>query len=90
MDEKPWWHPSEHDHDWDEPLPEVIELSPEYCADLPLWGECGALSWQRTKFSPGLLDRLAAWSARLLLWPLSLLRVMAFTSVTSATVGSVG
>lgn len=58
--ENPWWHPRADDADWDE-LPEVIELSPEYSADLPLWGECGAITWQRTKFSPQLLDRLAAW-----------------------------
>jgi hypothetical protein len=61
MSENPWWHPSEDDLDWDEPLPEEIVLAPEYMADLPLWGECGALAWQRTKFSPELLDRLAAW-----------------------------
>jgi hypothetical protein len=58
--ENPWWHRRADDADWDE-LPEVIELSPEYSADLPLWGECGAIAWQRTKFSPQLLDRLAAW-----------------------------
>ena len=60
MGETPWWYPGEDDADWDEPLPEVIELSPDYMADLPLWGECGAIAWQRTKFSPELLDRLAA------------------------------
>ena len=59
MGENPWWHPREDDTDWDEPLPEVIELSPEYMADLPLWGDNGAIAWQRTKFSPELLDRLA-------------------------------
>jgi hypothetical protein len=56
---KPWWHPDDGD-DWDEPLPAVVTLEPEYGAELPLGGE-GVLAWQRTKFSPALLDRLAAW-----------------------------
>jgi hypothetical protein len=56
---KPWWHPDDDD-DWDEPLPAVVTLEPEYGAELPLGGE-GVLAWQRTKFSPALLDRLAAW-----------------------------
>lgn len=59
MAEKPWWHPTDEDN-WDEPLPEVVVLSPDYSAKLPLWGD-GQLAWQRTKFSPQLLDRLAAW-----------------------------
>ena len=59
----PWWHPSKDDLDWDEPLPARIELSPDYSADLPLWGcdGSGMLAWQDTKFSPQLLDRVAAW-----------------------------
>jgi len=56
---KPWWHPKD-DNDWNEPLPPVVTLEPEYGAELPLGGE-GVLAWQRTKFSPQLLDRLAAW-----------------------------
>jgi hypothetical protein len=59
VSEKPWWHPGD-DEDWDEPLPTVVTLEPEYGAELPLGGE-GVLAWQRTKFSPQLLDRLAAW-----------------------------
>jgi hypothetical protein len=47
----------------DEPVPRQIELAPDYSADLPLWGcdGSGNISWQDTKFSPRLLDRLAAW-----------------------------
>ena len=56
---KPWWHPDDDD-DWDEPLPAVVTLEQEYGAELPLGGE-GVLAWHRTKFSPALLDRLAAW-----------------------------
>jgi hypothetical protein len=59
LSEKPWWHPTDDD-DWDEPLPPVVTLAPDYHAKLPLGGE-GELAWQRTKFSPRLLDRLAAW-----------------------------
>jgi hypothetical protein len=61
MGENPWWHPSEEDRNWDDPLPAVIELAPDYNADLPLWGDEGNIAWQQTKFSPQLLDRLAAW-----------------------------
>jgi hypothetical protein len=61
MGENPWWHPGEDDLDWNEPLPHVIELAPDYCAELPLWGASWNIAWQYTKFSPGLLDRLAAW-----------------------------
>jgi len=62
MGEHPWWHPGEDDLGWDEPLPDVVELSPDYGADLPLWGKgFGNIAWQYTRFSPGLLDRLAAW-----------------------------
>lgn len=59
----PWWDPSEDDlAGWDGPLPGVIRLAPDYSAELPLWGEgFGNIAWQFTKFSPGLLDRLAAW-----------------------------
>lgn len=40
MSEKPWRNPSDEDDlDWDEPLPEVIFLAPDYGAELPLWGE---------------------------------------------------
>jgi hypothetical protein len=56
---KPWWHPHDAD-DWDEPLPAVVTLEPEYGAELPPGGK-GVLAWQRTKFPPALLDRLAAW-----------------------------
>jgi hypothetical protein len=63
MGENPWWHPSQDDLDRDEPLPDLIELAPDYSADLPLWGcdGSGNIAWQDTKFSPQLLDRLAAW-----------------------------
>ena len=37
MGENPWWHPTQDDLDWDEPLLGVIVLSPEYGAELPLW-----------------------------------------------------
>jgi hypothetical protein len=60
--EKPWWRAHEDDDGWDEPLPGVITLSPEYGAELPLWGEpLGNIDWHFTKFPPELLDRLAAW-----------------------------
>ena len=43
-------------------LPDVITLAPDYGAELPLWGNgFGNIAWQYTKFSRGLLDRLAAW-----------------------------
>ena len=62
MSQNPWWHPSQDDRGWDEPLPKVIVLAPDYMAPLPLWGEgSGNIAWQFTKFSPELLDRLAAW-----------------------------
>jgi hypothetical protein len=62
MSENPWWQPGEDDLGWDDPLPDVVELAPDYSAELPLWGDgFGNISWQFTKFSLGLLDRLAAW-----------------------------
>jgi len=51
MNDNPWWQPTQDDLDWDEPLPGVIELAPEYSADLPLWGDSGTVVWQCTKFS---------------------------------------
>jgi hypothetical protein len=69
MGENPWWHPSQDDLDRDEPLPDLIELAPDYSADLPLWGcdGSGNIAWQDTKFSPQLLDRLLAGGVRRLL-----------------------
>jgi hypothetical protein len=62
VSDNPWRHPSDDDLDWDEPLPRVIRFSPDYGADLPLWGEgFGNIAWQFTKFQPELLDRLAVW-----------------------------
>ncbi len=62
MGQNPWWQPGEADLGWDEPLPDVITLAPDYGAEPPLWGNgFGNIAWQYTKFSPGLLDRLAAW-----------------------------
>jgi hypothetical protein len=62
MGQNPWWQPGEADLGWDEPLPDVITLAPDYGAELPLWRNgFGNIAWQYTKFSPGLLDRLAAW-----------------------------
>jgi hypothetical protein len=58
----PWWQPRETDPGWDDPLPDVITLAPDYGAELPLWGSgFGNIAWQYTRFSPALLDRLAAW-----------------------------
>lgn len=60
MSEGSWWHAGEDD-DWAEPLPPVVILEPDYGAELPLTSEEGMLAWLQTKFSPQLLDRLAAW-----------------------------
>jgi hypothetical protein len=60
MTDQPWHHP-ETAEEWDEDLPPVVILSPDYAGDLPLYSEEGGLAWERTKFSPALLDRLAAW-----------------------------
>jgi hypothetical protein len=58
MDQNPWWQPKEADLGWDESLPDVITLAPDYGAELPLWGNgFGNIAWQYTKFSRGLLDR---------------------------------
>jgi hypothetical protein len=63
MSEMPWRNLSDEDDlDWDEPLPEVIVLTPDYGAELPLWGErWGNIDGRFTRFSRELLDRLAAW-----------------------------
>jgi len=60
MKDHPWWHPTQDD-DWNEPLPAIVVLSPDYMAKLPLWGDSGTLPWQRSKLSPELLDRLVSW-----------------------------
>jgi hypothetical protein len=62
MGQNPWWQPTEADLARDTPLPDVVTLAPDYGAELPLWGKgFGNIAWQYTKFSPALLDRLAAW-----------------------------
>jgi hypothetical protein len=62
VSQNPWWHPNDDDLGWDEPLPKVIRLAPDYGAPLPLWGKgFGNIAWQFTKFPPELLDRLTAW-----------------------------
>ena len=63
--ENPWWNAAQ-DHEQEEPLPPVVVLAPDYHAGdnagLPLWSEeSGQIPWESTKFSPELLDRLAAW-----------------------------
>lgn len=32
MSQNPWWHPSDDDLGWDEPLPVIIRLAPDYSA----------------------------------------------------------
>jgi hypothetical protein len=63
MNHNPWWHPADTDNvGWNRPLPAVVRLAPDYGAELPLWGQgFGNIAWQFTRFSPELLDRLAAW-----------------------------
>ena len=62
MSQNPWWHPSDDDLGWDEPLPVIIRLAPDYSAPVPLWDEgFGNIGWRYTKFPPALFDRLAAW-----------------------------
>ena len=64
MSQNPWWYPSDDDLGWDEPLPVIIRLAPDYSARLPLWGEgFGNIDWRYTKFPPALprpARRLAA------------------------------
>ena len=61
MSQNPRWHPSDDDLGWDEPLPVIIRLAPDYSAPLPLWDEgFGNIDWRYTKFPAALLDRLAA------------------------------
>jgi hypothetical protein len=55
MDERPWWHLS-RDDEWDEPLPAVVTLEPDYGAELPLTSDEGMLGRQQTGFSPQLLN----------------------------------
>jgi hypothetical protein len=61
MSENPWWHPRDDDLDWDEPLPSVVVLAPDYGAELPLWGGGFGynIDWRFTQFPPALLDRWA-------------------------------
>jgi hypothetical protein len=66
MSEQPWWNPTEADLvGWDRPLPEFVRLAPDYGVRaplVPLWGNgFGNVSWQFTKLSPELLDRLVEW-----------------------------
>ena len=61
MSQNPWWHPSDDDLGWDEPLPVIIRLAPDYSGPLTLWGEgFGNIDCRCTRFPPALLDRLAA------------------------------
>ncbi len=39
VSQNPWWHPSDDDRGWDEPLPRQILLAPDYIAELPPWRE---------------------------------------------------
>jgi hypothetical protein len=66
MSERPWRNPAESDlTGWDRTLPAVVRLAPDFGAGaprVPLWGNgFGNISWQFTKLSPELLDRLSSW-----------------------------
>jgi hypothetical protein len=60
MSPGPWWR-ADVDDDQVDPLPPSITLSPDYSGELPLYADGGEVQWQRTRFSPELLDRLASW-----------------------------
>src|SRR5215831_15851945 len=62
MSQNPWWHPSDDDLGWDEPLPMIIRLAPDYSAPLRCGVRASAISTGGIPSSrPALLDRLAAW-----------------------------
>jgi hypothetical protein len=55
MSQSPWWHPSDDDLGWDEPLPVIIRLAPDYSASLRCGGEASAIS-------TGVLSRLILYT----------------------------
>lgn len=64
MTGNPWRQATDAQLDEERELPGVIQLKPDYGAELPLWGKgVGNIPWELTRFSPELLDRLAAWQA---------------------------